>query len=271
VTAGGRAGLSGVERRALAGGWLIGMAIVGFVIVVNVITRAVGDDEPLMKAIVEEASSAMSMALALLAPGAAALWIRRTKPAAWLIVLACLAGYAVYMPVHVGGFVAIRTLVEPTIIDRTYSFAPFLRQTVYEGAKDAFSYAASLLAFWLLLRWLQMASPPAAPVVATFDIRDGARLVRTPVADIVAVRSAANYAEFILSDGRRPLMRTSLGALAGRLEAHGFVRTHRSWLVNAARVTGLRPEGSGDYAVELGDLEVPLSRRFRGALDVLRP
>jgi DNA-binding LytR/AlgR family response regulator len=66
-------------------------------------------------------------------------------------------------------------------------------------------------------------------------------------------------------------MRTSLGALAGRLEAHGFVRTHRSWLVNAARVTGLRPEGSGDYAVELGDLEVPLSRRFRGALDVLRP
>jgi DNA-binding LytR/AlgR family response regulator len=41
--------------------------------------------------------------------------------------------------------------------------------------------------------------------------------------------------------------------------------------VNSARVTGLRPEGSGDYAVELGAVEAPLSRRFREALAVLRP
>jgi DNA-binding LytR/AlgR family response regulator len=51
---------------------------------------------------------------------------------------------------------------------------------------------------------------------------------------------------------------------------HGFVRTHRSWLVNPARVTGLRPEGSGDYAVELGAVEAPLSRRFPQALAALR-
>ena len=95
-------------------------------------------------------------------------------------------------------------------------------------------------------------------------------MVRTQLSDILAVRSAGNYAEFLLSDGRRPLMRTSLGGLQGRLGPQGFVRTHRSWLVNAARVTGLRPEGSGDYAVELGAVEVPLSRRFREALEALR-
>jgi DNA-binding LytR/AlgR family response regulator len=35
-------------------------------------------------------------------------------------------------------------------------------------------------------------------------------------------------------------------------------------------VTALRPEGSGDYAVELGDIVVPLSRRFPEALAKLR-
>ena len=50
----------------------------------------------------------------------------------------------------------------------------------------------------------------------------------------------------------------------------GFVRTHRSWVVNAAQVTGLRPEGSGDYAIEIDALTVPLSRRFSEALARLK-
>ena len=62
----------------------------------------------------------------------------------------------------------------------------------------------------------------------------------------------------------------ALTAIEAQLAPLGFVRTHRSWLVNAARVTELRPEKSGDYAVRLGDLEAPLSRPFREALARLR-
>ena len=65
-------------------------------------------------------------------------------------------------------------------------------------------------------------------------------------------------------------MRASLTAIEAQLAPLGFVRTHRSWLVNAARVTELRPEKSGDYAVGLGSLEAPLSRRFPEALARLR-
>jgi DNA-binding LytR/AlgR family response regulator len=36
------------------------------------------------------------------------------------------------------------------------------------------------------------------------------------------------------------------------------------------QMTGLKPQGSGDYAVELGALTVPLSRRFPEALAKLR-
>ena len=46
-------------------------------------------------------------------------------------------------------------------------------------------------------------------------------------------------------------MRATLAAVEVELERFGFVRAHRSWLVNAGRVTGLRPEGSGDWTVEL--------------------
>ena len=106
--------------------------------------------------------------------------------------------------------------------------------------------------------------------MAFYSIRDGNRILRVPMVDILAVSSAGNYVEFSLRDGRKPLMRSPLSALEAELAPHGFVRTHRSWLVNAMQMTGLKPEGSGDYTVELGELTVPLSRRFPEALAKLR-
>jgi DNA-binding LytR/AlgR family response regulator len=65
-------------------------------------------------------------------------------------------------------------------------------------------------------------------------------------------------------------MRTTLAAVEAELGPAGFVRTHRSWLVNASRLTGLLPEGSGDWTVELGEAKAPLSRRYPGALARLK-
>ena len=90
------------------------------------------------------------------------------------------------------------------------------------------------------------------------------------LSDILAITSAGNYVEFALADGRRLLMRSPLSALESDLSDRGFVRTHRSWLVNETAVTGLTPEGSGDYGVLLGSLTAPLSRRFPAALARLR-
>ena len=66
-------------------------------------------------------------------------------------------------------------------------------------------------------------------------------------------------------------MRAPLSQVEAALTPHGFVRTHRSWLVNAARVRALQPAGSGDFRVALdGNLCAPLSRRFPEALARLR-
>ena len=59
-----------------------------------------------------------------------------------------------------------------------------------------------------------------------------------------------------------PVIRTPERPLPVRLEI--------VMAVNAELVTAPRPVGSGDYALELGSVTVPLSRRFPAALAKLR-
>jgi hypothetical protein len=170
---------------------------------------------------------------------------------------------------HVSGFVALRILAYRAL-GGTYHVGHFWVGFLYELRKDAFGYVMFLVGFAFIEHLLRQQRPAPAAAPATFDIRDGAKLTRVPLADILAVSSAGNYVEFALADGRRLLMRSPLSAVESDLTGHGFVRTHRSWLVNESAVTGLNPEGSGDYGVRLGSLNVPLSRRFPDALARLR-
>ncbi|WP_439473210.1 LytTR family DNA-binding domain-containing protein [Brevundimonas sp.] len=165
---------------------------------------------------------------------------------------------------HVGVFVWLRGLVYDAM-GGSYEFGD---RFIYELRKDAISYLSFLAVFWAVGYLRRRRDEPVRPV--SFDIRDGVRIIRAPLADIVAVSSAGNYVEFWLADGRRPLMRATLAAIEVELERFDFVRVHRSWLVNAGRVTGLRPDGSGDWTVELGQIEAPVSRRYPQALERLK-
>jgi DNA-binding LytR/AlgR family response regulator len=142
---------------------------------------------------------------------------------------------------------------------------------LYEYRKDITGYLIIVGLIWLFRALERRPAQRQQAETPTLDIKDGTRLIRTPVADIVAVSSAGNYVEVILTDGRRPLMRSTLAAAAAELEGQGFVRTHRSWLVNAARVRELTSAGSGDFVVTLDQgVQAPLSRRFPAALQNLR-
>ncbi len=166
---------------------------------------------------------------------------------------------------HVAGFILMRRYIYGVMDADPYEFGD---RFIYELRKDAISYLNLLGVFWAIGYLRRRRDEPVRPV--SFDIRDGVRIIRAPLSNIVAVSSAGNYVEFWLADGRRPLMRATLAAIEVELERFGFVRAHRSWLINAGCVTGLRPEGSGDWTVELGALEAPVSRRYPQALDRLR-
>ena len=199
--------------------------------------------------------------------------VRAAMPgrASWLRLLLIHTGTALAFSVlHVALFIALR---EGVYAARgwDYDFGPLGERFIYELRKDLLTYLAFVTTFWIGLALKTGAAPaPRVEASATFDIRDGTRIIRVTAAQVAAVTAAGNYAEFILTDGRRPLMRTTLAKLEAELAPLGLTRTHRSWLVNPARVTGLAPDGSGDWTVELGAVSAPLSRRYPQALERLK-
>lgn len=171
---------------------------------------------------------------------------------------------------HVSGFIGLRKLAYATV-GWHYRIDGFWSNFGYELRKDVIGYALFITGLAFIAHLLRQQQATAAPAPSpTFDIRDGARLNRVRLEEVLAINSAGNYVEFLLRDGRRLMMRSPLSALEEELGPSGFVRTHRSWLVNAMRVTGLKPEGSGDYTVEIDALTAPLSRRFPEALARLK-
>lgn len=174
-------------------------------------------------------------------------------------------GVLTFSALHVIGFVMMRKAGYALMGAGRYEFGDAF---IYELRKDLVTYGLLAGAFLLTAYLRRRRNEAVRPV--SFDIRDGARIIRVPLADILAASSAGNYVEFRLADGRRPLMRATLAAVEAELSRFGFVRVHRSWLVNVERVTGLSPDGSGDWTVELGAVEAPLSRRYPAALEQLR-
>jgi len=97
-------------------------------------------------------------------------------------------------------------------------------------------------------------------------LRVGNRTVLTPVREIDYIRSEGNYVQ-VVADGRAILLRETMGALAERLQPHGFVRIHRTALVNFDRVRELRPDGPEKWLAILADgtrlpVSVPGKRRI---------
>lgn len=263
-------GTDGVAQRALFYSYAVVAVSAGVVNIVDVITAR--HDRPqfgLAAPILWQGSSWLTLLLALWIP-----WIAyRIAPFPvrphWKL-LVHIPGALLYSLTHVIGFVALRK-VAYWLDGAHYEFGSFFPNFLYEFAKDAFGYALFVATFALAERLLRQLSRTNAPAqTTTFDIRDGSKLTRVRLDQILAVVSAGNYVEFVLNDGRRLLMRSPLSALENELGPRGFVRSHRSWLVNAGQMTALKPEGSGDYTVELGSLVAPLSRRFPDALAKLR-
>jgi hypothetical protein len=263
-------GTSGTLKRTFLYGLAVAMVVVGAFNAISVITIA--HDDPgagLLHPIVWEGSSWLTLILFLWIP-----WIayRLAPPFVrprWRLLAHAPALFA-FSLAHVAGFVALRDLIY-RLMGEHYEFGSFLPHFGYEIRKDALGYVLFIAGFALiehLLRQQQLIATPGQTL--TFDIRDGAKLTRVSLGDILAVSSAGNYVEFALADGRRLLMRSSLLALEDELSPRGFLRTHRSWLVNGARMTALKPEGSGDYTVELEAVSAPLSRRYPQALEALR-
>jgi hypothetical protein len=262
VMAGWRRGTSGVAI-AIAG---VGVLAVTTVNVLSELHdgRRIGVPVPPVPAFAYEYTSGAGILLAfcLVAP------LARLRPGqlGWPRFLAVhLAGATAYSAVHILAMVGLRHLVW-ALVGRSYDF-DFGADWLYEYRKDLISYV--LLS--LIVVFAPRRPPRTAALPEEVRLPDGRRAARFPAELIEAAEACGNYVELKLADGARPLVRATLAAAEAELAPYGFVRTHRSWLVRADRVTALAPTGAGDHLVTLASgLSAPLSRRFPASLATLR-
>ena len=168
--------------------------------------------------------------------------------------------------IHVGGMVLLRNLWLGAMGMRYDFFGDgVLLGFVYEWRKDVLSYALVAATYWAFERFA--VSPPIVPPDASrIELREGNTAVFLSARDILYVESAGNYVAFHTQE-KEHLVRGTLAAWEARLGGQGFVRVHRSRLVNRARIGALKPPASGDVDITLDDDRVITgSRRYREAL-----
>ena len=106
------------------------------------------------------------------------------------------------------------------------------------------------------------------PVTVKVDTPNGTTLIRPEEIDWI---EAADYCAVVHARGARFVVRESLDALEKRMPPSLFLRTHRSAIVNVARLRGFVAGPQSDSVVLYSGTEVPVSRRRkRAVLDRIR-
>jgi hypothetical protein len=189
------------------------------------------------------------------------------------------AATVAYSLVHVLSMIALREAIYFALGSR-YRFGGWTTLLFYEYLKDVRTYVliVSIISVYrfVLLRLQGEASlldapdegPPVEPVEQPrrFLVRKLRKEFLIAADEIEWVQAQGNYVALRVR-GHEYLLRTTLGAFAGRLDAKRFVRVHRSYIVNLERLRAIEPLDSGDARLLLDDgSRIPCSRAYRGAL-----
>jgi two-component system LytT family response regulator len=172
-------------------------------------------------------------------------------------------------------------LFNKQITNADLSASPPQRDTIYPGrskredtfestAKDAFfePVDTSLLPLARvdaanLIRALQQLAdiPIRRPPRIAFKVEG--RIVFLELAEIVAVQAEGNYV--LLQHRPNPyLLRESLSSMAEKLKPYGFIRIHRSVVVNISAVEEIRPLPTGEYRLRVkGGKEYLVTRTYK--------
>lgn len=106
---------------------------------------------------------------------------------------------------------------------------------------------------------------PAAPEAAPDHLwlRDGSRLVRATMADILCIEADDSYLNIFTVQGRKFTVRQSLRELEESLPAGLFLRVHRSFLVQISRIESVDLPNA---TLTVGPHTLPFSRSYREEL-----
>jgi DNA-binding LytR/AlgR family response regulator len=109
----------------------------------------------------------------------------------------------------------------------------------------------------------------AKPQPLRVAIKVGGRILFINLADVVAVRAQGKCVS-LQRNASSYLLRESISMVAEKLETHGFIRIHRSVLVNTLFVEEIRPLSTGEYCLRVqGGKEYTVTRTYKKNLKSL--
>lgn len=179
---------------------------------------------------------------------------RRLAGAGLLAALAIVALMAFQLTAFLdrGWFILLAILLVGLVADQVRSLKRARAQ------RDSETRRAAALA-----ERLARAEREGEPIVA---LKDGARTHRVAESDILFVRAADDYCEAVLADGRTLLVTMTLARLLAALPDR-FMRVHKSYAVNRARVISVAPRPGGGRLLRLSDgSDVPVGRSYGAAV-----
>jgi two-component system LytT family response regulator len=104
---------------------------------------------------------------------------------------------------------------------------------------------------------------------ARIAIKGKGKILFIDAADLIAAEAKGNYVLLLCTSSSHTL-RESISTIAEKLNLHGFVRIHRSVLVNSALVEEIHPCPTGDYVLRVrGGREFTVTRRYKKNLQLL--
>lgn len=113
---------------------------------------------------------------------------------------------------------------------------------------------------------LQRFTSPREPRIA-FKVKG--RILFINPGDVVAVQAEGNYVLLQRETGSY-LLRESISVVAEKLKPYGFIRIHRSVLVNTSFVEEVKPYVTGEYGLRVkGGREYTVTRTYKKNLKSL--
>jgi two-component system LytT family response regulator len=135
--------------------------------------------------------------------------------------------------------------------------------TVSIVARDAREETARVMGAFPQLQELPR---PKEPRIA---FKEKGRILFINPGDVVAIQAEGNYVS-LLRESISHLLRESISVVAEKLEPYGFIRIHRSVLVNASFVEEIRPYPTGEYGLRVkGGKEYTVTRTYKKNLQSL--
>ena len=143
-----------------------------------------------------------------------------------------------------------------------YVLKPFSNERIDEALDVAFRRTAGERAARLVEALPQLQKLSQRPSVR-IAIRAKGRILFIEPADVIAVQAEGNYV-LLQRDSGSYLLRESISAVADKLRPYGFIRIHRSVLVNASFVEEIKPYVTGEYGLRVkGGREYTVTRTYK--------